>query len=101
MKHISTKQPMQPSPENLPKYFHLQTQPAIWEHVKRPQQTVDAVPIVNFRWDQLSSMQFKWLSIREITPPHSHDDDTTGYSMHILDKKDPSRTFYSNMGYMM
>jgi hypothetical protein len=26
-------------------------------------------PIVNFRWDQMASMQFKWLSVREIVPP--------------------------------
>lgn len=26
-------------------------------------------PIVDFRWDNMVSMQFKWLSIREISPP--------------------------------
>jgi hypothetical protein len=26
-------------------------------------------PIVNFRWDQMTKMEFKWLSVREIVPP--------------------------------
>jgi hypothetical protein len=34
-------------------------------------------PIVNFRWDQLDTLQFKWLSVREIQPPTSHSVDTT------------------------
>ena len=35
-------------------------------------------PIVNFRWDNMKDMQFKWLSVREIRPPSSHGPDTTG-----------------------
>ena len=34
-------------------------------------------PIANFRWDNMKSMQFKWLSIREMVPPGSHGPDNT------------------------